>query len=500
MTIEVISNNIDKIETEAIIINSFEGTKKLEHDTASIDSLLDGLISRLIAEHKIKGKLNEIIYLHSLGKLPASWIIVTGLGKRDELTPDKIRKAVAETCRMLRQKRILKIATCLQGVGVNGITPNQAAQVLTEGYLLGTYTFRKYITDDDEYEDIKQFAIVDPNSKLLPALSQGTKKGKILANATILARDMINEPANFMTPTHIAETASRIASELNLEIKVLDKAKMQELSMGGLLGVAQGSQQPPKLIVIKYYGGNSDTPDIALVGKGITFDSGGISIKPSERMEEMKGDMAGGAAVLAAISAIAQLKPSLNVVSIIPATENLPSGSALKPGDLLRAMNGKTIEVQNTDAEGRLVLSDALAYANNLGAKYIIDVATLTGACIVALGKITTGAFSNNQDLVDSVIGAGKEAGEPIWQLPMYDDYREQLKSDVADIKNVGGREAGAITGAKFLSEFVGTTPWVHLDIAGTSLSTKEQGYLTKGAAGVMVRTLINLVLSMDQS
>ena len=267
--------------------------------------------------------------------------------------------------------------------------------------------------------------------------------------------------------------------------------------MGALLGVAQGSRQPPKFIVLHYRGGDSTKTDVALVGKGITFDSGGISIKPSEKMDEMKGDMAGGAAVMAAMSAIAQLKPKINVMAAIPATENLPGDSALKPGDILTAIDGKTIEIISTDAEGRLILADALGYAKKFGAKLIIDVATLTGACRVALGDICSGAFGNNQGLVDKVIAAGAEAGELIWQMPMYEQYKEQNKSDVADIKNVGGKYGGAITAAHFLAEFVGDIPWVHLDIAGTSMNEKERNYLVKGATGVPVRTLVNFVLSL---
>jgi leucyl aminopeptidase len=308
---------------------------------------------------------------------------------------------------------------------------------------------------------------------------------------------MVNESANYMTPNRMAEMAAELAKTHRLEVSVLEQEQMQELGMGGLLGVAQGSQQPPKFIILRYRGGDSAEADVALLGKGITFDSGGLSIKPSEGMAEMKGDMAGGAAVMTAISAIAQLKPKINVVAIIPATENLLSGNALKPGDILTAMNGKTIEIISTDAEGRLILADALSYAKKLGVKFIVDVATLTGACRVALGDVYSGAFGNNQELMDKVIAAGAEAGELIWQMPMHEQYKEQIKSDVADIKNVGGKWGGAITAAHFLAEFVGDTPWVHLDIAGTSLNEKEQGYLVKGATGVPVRTLVNLVLSL---
>ncbi|MFC1995863.1 leucyl aminopeptidase [Chloroflexota bacterium] len=356
---------------------------------------------------------------------------------------------------------------------------------------------RKYITKEAEEGEIKQLLIVGGDEANLSSLEQGYHKGRVLAEATNLARDMINEPGNYMTPSRMAETAAKLAETHRLELDVLEREQLLELGMGALLGVTQGSQQPPKFIVLHYKGGNSTEIDIALVGKGITFDSGGISMKPSEGMAEMKGDMAGGAVVIAAISAIAQLKPKINVVAIIPATENLPGDSALKPGDIVTAMSGKTIEIISTDAEGRLILADALGYAKKLDAKSIVDVATLTGACRVALGDIYSGAFGNNQELVDKIITAGAEAGELIWQMPMHEQYKEQIKSAVADIKNVGGRYGGAITGAQFIAEFVGETPWVHLDIAGTSQSEKGQGYLVKGATGVPVRTLVNLILSL---
>jgi leucyl aminopeptidase len=271
---------------------------------------------------------------------------------------------------------------------------------------------------------------------------------------------------------------------------------MEKEGMGSLLGVAQGSRQPPKLIVLSYKGDKKSTGTLGFIGKGITFDSGGISIKPSEDMWEMKGDMAGAAAAMAALSAIAQLKPKVNVTAVIPATENLPGGKALKPGDVLKAINGKTIEVVNTDAEGRLILADALGYAVKQGLSPLVDLATLTGACHIALGDICSGILGNSQELIDKVIKAGTEAGERLWQMPMYEEYKEQNKSDVADIKNSGGRYGGAITGAQFLAEFAGDMPWVHIDIAGTARTDKERGYLVKGATGIGVRTLINFALA----
>ena len=497
MEIKVITGDIAKIKADAIIVNFFEGMKSPDGDITAVDKALDGAITQLISQGEIKGKLNEITLVHSLGKLPAARVVVVGLGKQSELSLDKVRGAAGETCRWLRQRDVGSVATSAQGAGINNISPEDSAQAITEGALLGLYLFRKHMTrEDDKPGEVRQLFIVG-SDKVKTQLEKGSAKGKVLAESTNLARDMVNEPANYMTPTHMAEMATKLAKSHGLEASIFDEKKMTEMGMGALLGVAQGSQQPPKFIILKYKGNDSSEINAALVGKGLTFDSGGISIKPSEKMEEMKSDMAGGAAVMAAISAIAQLKPKINVMAVIPATENLPSGSALKPGDILTAMNGKTIEIISTDAEGRLILADALSYVKKLGAEFIIDVATLTGACRVALGDITTGAFANNQNLMDRVTAASNESGEYIWQMPMYDEYKEPNKSDVADVKNVGGRYAGAITAAKFLAEFINDTPWVHLDIAGTSLSEKDRGYTVKGATGAPVRTLVNLVLSL---
>lgn len=497
MEIKVVAGDISKIKAGAVVVNFFEGMKRPGGDIANVDKALGGAISQLTRQGEIKGKLNEVTVIHSLGKLLAGLVTVVGLGKQKELTQDRVRGAVAETCRLLRQKGVDSIATVAQGAGTAGISLESAAQAVTEGALLGAYSFRRHITKKAEHGEIKELLIVASSAGEVPVLERGRNKGKIMAEATNLARDMVNEPANYMTPTHMAEAARTLSKACGLELSVLEREQMQELGMGALLGVAQGSRQPPKFIILHYRGGDSTKIDVALVGKGITFDSGGISIKPSEKMDEMKGDMAGGAAVMAAISAIAQLKPRINVTAIIPATENMPGDNALKPSDILTAMNGKTIEIISTDAEGRLTLADALGYANKLGAKYIVDVATLTGAIRVALGDICSGAFGNNQELVDKIIAAGAEAGELIWQMPMYDQYKEQNKSDVADIKNAGNRYAGAITAAQFLAEFAGDTPWVHLDIGGTNLTDKERNYSVKGATGVPVRTLVNLVLSL---
>ncbi|MBI2868628.1 MAG: leucyl aminopeptidase [Chloroflexi bacterium] len=496
--IKVTGEDIAGVRAGAIILGHYEGSPAPGDELAGIDRSLDGGISQLIAQGEIKGKLNEITLVHSLGRVPASRVVVIGLGKKPELDAAKVRGAFAEACRYLRGRGVEDIAVTLLGDGVNNITAESAAGALAEGALLGLYTFRKYMTKkEDEPREIKQIAIGGNEAKR-PDMERGAGRGRILAEAANLARDMVNEPSNYMTPAAMAGVAARLAAEAGLEISVLEREQMAALGMGALLGVAQGSQQPPKFIILKYQGGAPGKTDVALVGKGITFDSGGISLKPSEKMEDMKGDMAGGAAVMAALCAISRLKLKANVTALVPATENMPGGRALKPGDVVTAMNGKTIEIISTDAEGRLILADALSYAaRNLAPESIIDVATLTGACVVALGEVCTGGFTNKQELLDRVIAAGSASGEIIWQLPMFDDYREQIKSAVADMKNAGGRWAGAITAAKFLAEFIGDVPWVHLDIAGTSQTEKDKGHLVKGATGVPVRTLVNLVMTM---
>ena len=497
MEINVMAGDVKRVKAGAVIVSFFKGMKRLGGDIASMDKALGGVIDGLVSRGEVKGKLGEINIIHSLGKLAAERVVIMGLGKKEELNLDKIRGAVAEACRYLKNKRVDDIATVAHGVGVRDITLDGSAQAITEGALLGVYAFRKHITKDDEHIELKKLTVVGSKAADVPLLEQGCNKGRILAEAANLARDMVNEPANYMTPSDMAEMAKKIAKDHNLELSVLDKQEMQKLGMGALLGVAQGSCQPPKFIILKYKGREADEIDLALVGKGVTFDSGGISLKPSEKMEEMKDDMSGGAAVIAAISAIAKLKPRVNVAAIVPAVENLPGGSALKPGDVLKSMSGKTIEIISTDAEGRLILADALGYTNKLKPNLIVDVATLTGACKIALGNVCTGVFGNNQELVDKVVAAGTQAGELMWQMPMYEEYKEQNKSDVADIKNTGGRAAGSITAAQFLAEFVSETPWVHLDIAGTSFGDKERKYLVKGATGVPMRTLVNLALAV---
>ena len=499
MDVKVKGGKLAQQTADALVAGLFEGEKKLSGDLADLDKALGGAIARSVKQERLTGKLGESQIFHSTGDLSASLVAIIGLGKKVELTTDKLRGAVAGLCRTLRQDKAYSIAIQTLGAGIAGITPADAAQAITEGAILGLYTFRRHISKKPEYAEMQELTIVAPGTDTT-AIKSGMANGRILAEAANLARDMVNEPSNHMTPADIAGIARDIARKYKLELAVLEKKEMAALGMGGVLSVSQGSSQAPKFIVMGYKGRTAQAVDLALVGKGVTFDSGGISIKPSENMGDMKGDMAGAASVIAAMSAIAQLKPKLNVTAVVAAVENMPSGYAYKPGDVVKAMNGKTIEVITTDAEGRITLADALSYVNaKIKAKNVVDVATLTGACVVALGHVCSAVFSNNQEMADRVVAAGKKAGELSWQMPMFEEYKEQNKSDVADMKNTGGRPGGAITAAQLLAEFAGNTPWVHMDIAGVDLSDKEHGYRVKGATGIPVRTLVNLVMDMAQ-
>jgi len=495
---EVKAGDINKFKCDAIIVNVFEGTEKPGGATAAVDSELNGIISAMLKKGEIKGKAGDVIIIHTLGRILADLVTVVGLGKKEEFDELKLRNLMGDAVRQLRKYNCLKVATILHGGGSGGLNAVTAAQAIVEGVLLGSYRFNKHITRDDEERDIEQLTILENDRSKLNDIELGLEKGRIMAEATVLARDMVNEPANYMTPSIMAEIARSVAEKHNLEITVLGYREIEELAMGGLLGVAKGSRQEPRFIIIKYKGDHTNTGTVGFIGKGLTFDSGGISLKPQEFMADMKGDMAGAADVIAAIGAIAELKLKLNVTAIVPATENLPGGNALKPGDVIKSYSGRTVEVVNTDAEGRLILADALSYAVKQGISPIIDLATLTGACHVALGDMYAGLFTNNQEFALKVLNAGKTAGEMLWQLPLPQEYKELNKSDIADIKNSGGRYGGAITAALFLREFVEDKPWVHLDIAGPFMAEKNKGILVKGATGFGVRTLIQLAMDLN--
>jgi leucyl aminopeptidase len=498
MNITVRAGDITRVKSAAIVLGVFEGIKKPDGELAIVAAALDGAISQMIKRGQLKGKLGELNLIQSLGSLPSESVAILGLGKESELTPERVRGAVGELCRSLRQKWIDSVALPPLGAGHQGITLEESAQAIAEGALLGLYTFRKYISKKPEYGEITELTILTHGTTEVTKLKKGVELGQVMAQSANLARDMVNEPSNYKTPAELAKIAQKLADQHRLEITILEKDDMEKLGMGALLGVSQGSAHPPKFIILSYKGRPAEVFDLALVGKGITFDSGGISLKPTEKMEDMKGDMAGGASVMAAISAIARLKPGINAVAVVAAVENLPGGHAYRPGDVLHAMNGKTVEVISTDAEGRLTLADALSYVNaKIKAKHIVDIATLTGACVVALGHVASAVFTNNQPLAERVLAAGKKAGELSWQMPMFEEYKEQNRSEIADMKNVGGRPAGAITAAQFLAEFAGDTPWVHMDIAGVNLTEKERKHYVKGATGIPVRTLVNLALDM---
>ena len=495
MEVRVEEGDITQAPAHAIIVNLFEGVTSPGGGTGAVDAALDGAVSQVIKDGDCRGKKNELTLIHTLGKIPSPRVLVAGLGKADDFTIDKVRTVAAGAARHLRRIRCETAASITHGAGIAGLDPEACAQAIAEGTILGLYKFDRHKKPKDDATELRELTLVEHNASQVAALRRGVERGTIFAEAANFARDLANEPSNVLTPTELAERARVLAEETGLAFEVRDQAWMEEQGMGAFLGVAKGSAEPPKFIVMRYQGGGST--HLALVGKGITFDTGGISIKPAAGMEEMKGDMSGGAAVIAAMGAIARLKTEIEVTAIVPATENMPGGSATKPGDVLRAMSGTTIEVINTDAEGRLILADGLAYARQQSPAVIVDVATLTGAVSVALGNVAMGAMTNDDALYARVQRAAEAAGEKVWQLPMFDEYKEQIKSDVADIKNTGGRRAGTITAAFFLKEFVGDTPWLHLDMAGVDFYEKDKGILVKGASGIPVRTLIHLAESL---
>jgi len=498
VNVSATAGDITTTDADAIVVNLFEGVTSPNGATGAVDKALDGAISSLIADGEIAGKQNQIAMIHTFGKLPAKRVVIVGLGKRDRFTADTVREVSSVVGRYLQRIGAKRAATIGHGAGIGGLDATVSAQAMTEGTMLGLYTFSQYRAkrEDDPTRELEELSIVESDPGRLAGIEAGVAKGTLLAEAVAIARDLVNEPANVVNPEKMAEAAVNIADDSSLEVTVLGREDMIEHSMGAMLAVTQGSANEPKLIILEHKG-DPEHPEnnIALVGKGITFDSGGISIKPSASMWEMKGDMSGGASVIGAMKAISALNPAINVFGVVPAVENMPSGTAQRPGDIIRAMNGKTIEVDNTDAEGRLVLADAITYIAKIkGAKRVVDIATLTGAIVVALGHVASGVMGTSQTMVDAVLAASKVTGEKMWQLPMFDEYKRQNRSDYADVKNTGGRPAGSITAAFFISEFTSGVEWVHLDIAGVFMSDRLRGHVVKGATGVPTRTLVELV------
>lgn len=488
MNLQVATGAIRAITGDALVVTATRKGDNVQLSTAAseIDALFEGLLTERSTDGEFKAGSGELLTLYPQGRLKVKRVLVVGLGKQENITTQTLRRNSAIAARHLQKSGAHTITLALSWDGIDNA---QAAQAQVEGALLGLYNFRNY-------QSKEQNAAVNTLSVLASqdqeqAIEQAIRTAEALAAGTNFARDLVNEPPNVLTPEEMAKRAQAMAQRVGLECEIFEKEKIEQLGMGGLLAVSQGSVLPPRFIVLRHRGSDSGK-QLTLVGKGITFDTGGISLKPAADMDKMKGDMGGAAAVLGAMHAIGTLKPAINVTALVPTCENMPSGSSYHPGDIVRISNGKTIEINNTDAEGRLILADALSYAVKEGLSPIVDLATLTGAMVVALGGINTGIFSNDKELTDAIIAAGKLAGEKYWPMPMDEEYGELIKSEIADIKQTGGRQAGSITAAKILEHFVGDSKWAHLDIAGSSFSDKKS-YQEQGATGVGVRTLVNL-------
>jgi leucyl aminopeptidase len=485
MESKLVSQAFDRVQADAIAVLLFEdGAAPAE--LAGVSAWLE----ELRASGEFTGKTGELAVLHQAPGLAAKRLVVAGAGKRSAFDAAALRRAVGSAVRTLKQKGVKTLAWWLQdGDAAAGV----------EGAILGNFEPDVHKTSSKESKPLESFLVVASASKEVQAAFE---RGKILADAQNFTRELVNEPANLMTPMLLADRARAMAAEVGLECEILDQDRMRQLGMGSLLGVAQGSAEPPALVVVRYRppieskaAASKSQDHLGLVGKGVTFDTGGVSIKPADGMEKMKYDMAGGAAVLGAMRAIAQLKPAIPVTALVPAVENMVGSRAQRPGDIVTSLSGKTIEVLNTDAEGRLILIDALTYAQRLGCTHLVDAATLTGAIVVALGYVNIGAFTNNDEMLARVMAAAKSEGEKAWPMPLDDEYKDLLKSAFADLGNIGGRWGGAISAAWFLREFVGETPWVHLDIAGTAWLDESKPFLAKGPTGVCVRTFTKLAM-----
>ncbi len=496
MNFEVIQGAIQEQPSELIVVNLFEGVTEPGGATGAVDQALGGRIHELLAWGDFRGKLNETVMLYPAGDFPARRVLIVGLGKQEDLQLDRVRQVAGTAARKARALRVTEFATIVHGAGAAGLDPGLAAQALAEGTSLSQYRFLGHRGENDEAEEPPvekvQVMVLDPSAR--GTITQGLQTGATVAQAVNWVRDWVNEPANYATPTILADAAKCMAERVGLSFRALGPEEMAQLGMGALLGVAQGSEQEPRLIILDHNPTGQECSPVVLVGKGITFDSGGISLKNRENMDKMKGDMAGAATVIGTMQALAALGLPQRVVALAPATENLPSGSAYKPGDVVTAITGKSIEIISTDAEGRLILADALGYAQRYQPAAVVDLATLTGACVVALGTLAAGLFCNDDALASRIEAASKVTAERVWRMPLWEDYAEQIKSNVADMKNSGGRPAGAITAAMLLSKFVGDVPWAHLDIAGVAAAERDSPYQSTGATGYGVRLLVQLL------
>ncbi len=497
MKCQVKEGHLAQEATDVLVLGVYEDENTLPKAHQALDDALGGQLRELRSNGEFSGKNQESSLIHTRRALPAKRILLLGLGKKKDVTLDRVRQAMGTAFKKVRQTGAETFSVPVIATDTVKAPASDIAQAMVEGAMLGGYRFTHYRSDKEEpSKDIRTMTLLANRANQVSDMKTGIRRGEASAKATSFARDLCNHPANVMTPSRVVQEAQNIAKDVSVKVTVLERKDQQKLGMGGMLGVSQGSQEPPKFIVLEYSGGKKKDRPMVLVGKTVTFDSGGISLKPSENMEQMKADMTGGAEVLGAVRAAAQLRLPINVVGILPATENMPGGRATKPGDILRMLNGKTVEVQNTDAEGRLILADGLAYAARFNPQCIVDIATLTGACIVALGQFAIGMLGNDDALKADLKKAGEQAGERVWEMPLWEEYFEQLKSDVADMRNIGGRGGGMITAGMFLSKFVGDCPWVHLDIASTDWSSSERPYIGKGPTAIGTRLLVQWLIN----
>lgn len=497
MKVFVKKGKLQDVKSQAVVLALFQDQKELTGTSLVIDQESRGLITELINNGDFAGKPSQTTVVHTRGAIPAQRIALVGLGKKSEVDLEKIRAAFSKVMQYLRGMNVKEASTSIESdILFEG--KDKIVQAMVEGALLGLYQYTPYKTvGRDDIKEMEQLNIVVEED--YSVVESAVKNTQVITAGVCFARDLVSAPSNEMTPSIMARKAGEVAKRKNVSCKVLDRGRMKKMGMNSFLGVAAGSSEEPKFIILEYSGGRRREAPVVLVGKGITFDTGGICLKPADKMDEMKTDMAGGAAVMATVMVAADLRLPLNIVGLIPATENMPGGSALKPGDILKSYSGKTIEIINTDAEGRLLLADALAYAAEYKPAAIIDVATLTGACIIALGEDVVGMLGTDAGIKEKINKAAQETGELVWELPLWDQYYELIKSDIADYKNTGGRIASTITAAAFLSKFAGDFPWVHLDIAGPAWRTKDKPYIPKGASGVTVRLLTEYLRNCAQ-
>ena len=482
------------IDTDLLAVPLFDGDEA--GDLRALDGATGGVLMRAQESRELQGRLYEILITPVTSGWRAARIAFIGAGKRKEFTAERLRRVAAAAALTARQRRAQRMAWLNRG----DVPLLAAVQAATEGIALSAFSADRYKSGERGAPPLDQALIIAGPVEEPSELEAAIERGRILGESSNIARELSNEPSNVLTPTIFAERANAICSAAGIAVDILGEREIAELGMGLLLGVARGSAEPPRVIVMRHSpAGAPDAPVLGLVGKGITFDTGGISIKPADGMERMKDDMAGGAAVICAMRAIALLKAPINVIGVVPTTENMPGGRALKPGDVLTAASGKTVEVINTDAEGRLVLGDGLWYAQKLGATHLVDVATLTGAAVVALGKGTSAVFGQPDAWVNLVRETADAAGDRCWPMPLFEEYAEQLRSEIADMLNTGGRPAGACTAAMFLKEFAGGLPWAHLDVAGTAWLDEAKPWMAKGASGVGVRGLAELAFTSTE-